>query len=37
MYLGGGHVRGRLDPCYRVADLLDSVDEGADIAGDIVE
>jgi hypothetical protein len=36
-YLGGGHVGGRLDPFHRVADLLDGIDERADVAGDIVE
>jgi hypothetical protein len=37
LYLGGGHVRGRLDPFYRVAHFLDGVDERADVSGDVVE
>jgi len=36
-YLGRGHVRGRLDPFDGVANLLDGIDEGADVAGDVVE
>ena len=36
-YLCGGHVGGRLDPVDRVADFLDGIDEGADVAGHVVE
>ena len=36
-YLCGGHVGRRLDPIDRVADFLDGIDEGADVAGDVVE
>jgi hypothetical protein len=36
-YLGRGHVRGRLDPFDSVANLLDGINERADVAGDVVE
>lgn len=36
-YMGLGDVGGRLDPLDRVANLLDGIDERADVAGDVVE
>ena len=36
-YICRGHVRGRSDPFYREADFFDGIDEGADIARDVVE
>jgi hypothetical protein len=36
-YLCRGHVGGRLDPFDGIAKLLDSIDERADITGDVVE
>lgn len=36
-YLCGGYVGRRFHPFYSVADFLDSIDQRADIAGDIVE
>lgn len=36
-YICRGHVRGRSDPFYCVADFLDGIDERADVAGDVVE
>lgn len=36
-YLGRWHIRGRLDPFDGVANLLDGIDERADVSGDIVE
>ena len=37
MYLCGGDVGRRLHPSDRVSDLLDGIDEGAHVSGDIVE
>jgi hypothetical protein len=36
-YLCRGYVGGRLDPFDGIANLLDGIDERADITGDVVE
>lgn len=36
-YLGGGDIGGCLDPFDGIANLLDGIDERADVAGNVVE